>query len=76
MKMCSFINLEGEDHMEQPNNETTRRFLLNSHCRGEVEQLVSQEEEIETETETEFSGDLGEKGEEGLTKQYFMEYYE
>jgi hypothetical protein len=64
--------------MEQPNNEATRRFLLNSHCRGEVEQLVSQEEEIETETDTEFSGDLGEEGEEevGLTKQYFLEYYE
>ncbi|MGG0821385.1 hypothetical protein ABE099_00800 [Paenibacillus turicensis] len=64
--------------MEQPNNEATRRFLLNSHCRGEVEQLVTQEEEIEAESDTEFSGDLGEDGKEdvGLTKQYFLEYYE
>jgi hypothetical protein len=67
--------------MEQPNNEATRRFLLKSHFRCEIEQLVSQEEEIETDTDTEiyteFSRNLGGKGEEeGLTKQYFMEYYE
>lgn len=58
------------------NNEMTRRFLLNSHCRGEVEQLVSQDEEITEDTE--FGNMDGQSGDEetSLTHQLFLQSYE
>ncbi|MNC70622.1 hypothetical protein D3C75_1214550 [compost metagenome] len=58
------------------NNEATRRFLLNSHCRGEVEQLVSQDEEITADAEF---GDMDGQGRDedtNLTQRLFLQSYE
>ncbi|MNJ65873.1 hypothetical protein D3C77_619120 [compost metagenome] len=58
------------------NNEATRRFLLNSHCRGEIEQLVTQDEEITVDNEFDDMDEGGEHEDTSLTHQLFLQSYE
>lgn len=58
------------------NSEMTRRFLLNSHCRGEEEQLVSQDEEITVDMEFSEKNSEAKDEDTGLTHQLFLQSYE
>ncbi|WP_410771501.1 hypothetical protein [Fontibacillus sp. BL9] len=66
-------------------SELTRRYLLNSHSRGSLEEVVSEEEMMDSGSGEEMSADPGRPGDylfmnqwEGneLTRSYFNQSYE